>query len=195
MAQPRRLCRHCTLTFGAHRSGSDTCPGHEGRMDWSDTAINWIGDGLVKAVLPLVNTDEEVEVVRVDRFEARCWCGWSQLHNTVENATKDAAEHDRAWHGREGPMRFDSGWSCSEVKPMTVNDLREALKDQPDDMPVMYDGGNEAWRIDQWGIYEDGFNLFCQDAPDIPRVEGLIVETFTLRTGGQSTEQKGISEP
>ena len=64
------------------------------------TAINWIGDGLVKAVLPLVNTDEEVEIVRVDRFEARCWCGWNQLHDTAESAAADAGRHEREWHGR-----------------------------------------------------------------------------------------------
>lgn len=62
------------------------------------TAINWIGDGLVGAILPLVNTDKDVEVVRVERFESRCWCGWSQLHVSAEAAAKDAARHEREWH-------------------------------------------------------------------------------------------------
>lgn len=32
------LCSNCGLTWGAHRADptDETCPGHEGRMDWGD---------------------------------------------------------------------------------------------------------------------------------------------------------------
>ena len=36
------LCRHCELTFGAHRGSDNACPNHEGWMDYETmTSKGW----------------------------------------------------------------------------------------------------------------------------------------------------------
>lgn len=58
-------------------------------------------------------------------------------------------------------MEIDPDWKVSEIRNMTVRDLRNAIKDLHDDVPIIYDTGTQGWPIDQWGIFDDGLNLFA----------------------------------
>lgn len=42
----------------------------------------------------------QANVTIVTRPMAVCTCGWKQLHESDENAQRDAEQHQKEWHGR-----------------------------------------------------------------------------------------------